>query len=433
MPLSRILKTSLIFLSLFTCYQIKIHIDDLLNQDNFNYQKNKDENTDYMNQHETQKLESLSKNECRQIFPCLTNGRWFLKNDLTPEDIQKRARMDEYIYEYLGFPRTFVRADGKCGTKFPPSPPLGKAGSVCDAYGKKPCCNEDFGRCGNTVEYCGCKNCTDFRNYLPAEISQWKTSDDKCRIKTFNHSKMCRFFKEHISEMLFVGDSLTRHVFTALALILTNDTAKGALNIKMTSKQREQCQGELQFIDRGKFNCHRIIAHRWEELPKVCGGKTNFKVNLEEAYNVKLVNRAKHAVKRLLNKTGAILVLNVGLHMGHNSKFVIEKYVGPIIDMVNNGTNGWPKIIWHNLHGIDNFLRSDVIELFTKWKRYNAEMEKYLKKRGVDVLDSGQLTRGIRSYDARHFGVGGNTLKVQVLMNYLEQWFQMCKKYEVRE
>ncbi|XP_031556338.1 uncharacterized protein LOC116293082 [Actinia tenebrosa] len=428
--LFKIFKITLIFLSFIVCYQFIYHMDCV---SRINYQTKEDKKITYESQHATIKPEYLSEDECHQILPCLTNGSWSLKDDLSPEDVQKRIKMDEYIYEYQGFPRTFTRSDGRCGRKYPPTPKARKAGSVCDAYSTQPCCNEDKGRCGSTPEYCSCKNCTDFRKYLPAELAQWKTNHDKCRMRDFKHAEACKFFTQHISEMLFVGDSLTRHIFTALALILTNNTAMGALNIKMKPKQREKCSGELQFIDAGKFNCHVSIARRWEELPPVCGGKTNFRINLEEAYNVQLLPRAKNAVRKLLNKTGSVVVLNVGLHMRHNSKHVIDKYVGPIVDMVTNSGNGWPKIIWHNLHGIENFLRSDINELFTKWKRFNAEMSTYLKTKRIAILDSGQLTRGIRSYDARHFGLGGNMLKAQVLINYLEQWFKTCRKYEIRE
>ena len=429
--LSRVLKITFFVLCFYICFQV-IYRTEFVSKGQCGYRTNRDDSDDIKNQNETAvESESLSKDECRDILPCLTNGSWSLKKDISKKDIEKRIQIDEFIYTYQGFPRTFIRSDGRCGRKFPPVPNLKKAGSVCDAYSTKPCCNEDEGRCGSTDKYCTCKNCTDFSQYLPAEIAKWNTWNEKCRMKEFNHVEACSFFSDHISEMLFVGDSLTRHIFTALALLLTNDTTKGALSIKKNVKRREQCQGELQFIDSGKFNCHVVIARKWQELPTVCGGKTNFEINLEQAYNLQSYPKAKNAVRRLLNKTGSVVVFNVGLHMGHDSKYVIGKYVGPIVDMVAQNGHGWPKMIWHNLHGIENFLRSDVNELFTVWKRFNVEMGQYMKSKGIVVLDSGQLTRGIKSYDALHFGLGGNMLKVQVLINYLEAWFKMCKKHEV--
>jgi hypothetical protein len=340
--------------------------------------------------------------------------------------------MDEFLSEYQGFPKTFSRKDGRCGKNATVTAD-GKGNAVCDPYSTRPCCNEMKGKCGITTEYCTCKDCRDFRNYLPAEIAQWNTRNQECRIKDFNHIESCNLLEKHVSEMVFIGDSLTRHFFVALAVLLTNNPSMGGLNANSDQKRREQCQGELQFIDRGRYNCHGIIAHRWEDLPQVCGGKGNFKVSLEEAYHYHLFPKAKKTVTRLLNKTGSVVVFNVGLHMLLRTEEIIHKYVGPLVDLVTRNSNGWPKLIWHNLHGIENFLKSDITELFTKWSRYNEELAPYLKRQGIAILDSSQLTRGIKSYDARHFGLGGNTIKVQVLLNYLKRWFEMCKRYETRE
>ena len=53
------------------------------------------------------------------------------------------------------------RNDGKCGSGYPL--PNGTA-AQCDPDGENPCCSSgEYGRCGNTREYCSCRYCTDFK------------------------------------------------------------------------------------------------------------------------------------------------------------------------------------------------------------------------------------------------------------------------------
>ena len=372
-------------------------------------------------------IQQYSKEKCKEILPCLTRGKWTLRDGLSVEDIEKRTDMDEFLLEYQGWPRKLTRPDGRCGKNYPVNPDV-KSTAICEPNSDKPCCNEVKQACGNTPEDCNCELCTNFTIYLPAEISEWNNLDEECRIKNLDHTDACELFQNHISEMVFVGDSLTRHFFVALVLLLTNNFATGALNPKADAKQRENCQGELQFIDRGKYNCHGFIAHRWEELQNVCGGKAKFKVSLEEAYCYERFPDAEKVVKSLLNKSGAVVVFNVGLHMSLNSADVIDKYVGHIVDMVAEYGNGWPKIVWHDLHSIENFLRSDIHTIFSPWQKYNQEMADYFRKVGIDVLAASQLTKELKSYDFRHFGLGGNMAKVQVLLNYLKTRFEHCNK-----
>lgn len=371
-----------------------------------------------------------TKAQCKALLSCLTNGTWTMQKGLKSEEIRKRNDMDAYMLEYQGWPRKLSRQDLKCGKGYSlDGQKNNDLMAICDGQSEHPCCNENKGACGNTPEYCNCESCTNFTKYLPAELAEWNTFEKHCRIEKLGHDEACEFFNNHISEMVFVGDSLTRHFFTALAILLTNNFATGALRTNIDKKQKQNCQGEFQFIDSGKYNCHGSIAREWEDLQNVCGETpVNFKVYLKEAYNYNLFPKAKKAVKSLLNKTGSIVVMNVGLHMSLNSYEVIENYVGPLVDMVAKNGSGWPKLIWHELHSVDNFLRSEIKSLFSSWNKYNDEMAEYFKKVKVDVLQMSRLTKDILSYDFRHFGLGGNMMKVQVLLNYLKTWFEDCRR-----
>lgn len=365
--------------------------------------------------------------QCTGLLKCLTNGTWTVQRGLNAEDISKRREKDAYMLEYQGWPRKLFRSDLKCGENYPPvGKSVGK--SICDGQSDKPCCNEKTQTCGNTQDDCTCESCTNFTKYLPAEISEWNVWNKECRIDNLDHTEACEFFNKHISEMVFVGDSLTRHFYVALVLLLTDNYATGAIRPEINQEQKEKCQGELQFVDSGKYGCHRFTAKKWEQLHNVCNGEVNFKVYLEEAYNYNLFPNAVKAIESLLNKTGSVVVMNVGIHMSLNSEEVIKKYVGPIVDMIASRGNGWPKLIWHDLHSVDNFLRSEIQPLFTSWKKFNHEMKEYFRKVQVDVLQTTLLTNSLLSYDFRHFGLGGNMAKLQVLLKYLRNWFQNCPR-----
>lgn len=127
-----------------------------------------------------------------------------------------------------------------------------------------------------------------------------------------------------------------------LSLLLTGDPWKGALRKNLSNIERDQCSGELQFVDRGKHSCHLKTIKAWDELSEnqVCGGKAQFK------------SLAEKAVTNLLGEPKAILVLRVGIHinLGLNATKVIAKYLRLLLALIESRGNGRPSIIWANTH-----------------------------------------------------------------------------------
>ena len=67
---------------------------------------------------------------------------------------------------YPGEPAMRWRFDGKCGSKYqlPDKTP-----AECDPDGKRPCCSQLSGACGNTTKHCSCVDCIDYR-----EVKKWR-------------------------------------------------------------------------------------------------------------------------------------------------------------------------------------------------------------------------------------------------------------------
>ena len=363
------------------------------------------------------------------LWLCLSNGSWSLRDGVTQDDLRRRREIDASILEYLDWPGILFRSDGRCGRSF--KVPGSSLPSLCDEYSDKPCCNEVTGLCGITAEHCECKTCRDFRRYVTAELAEWIPYSATCSIEEFSKASACEFLQKHVTNIVFVGDSLVRHFFAAFAILVTGDVMRGAQNIKLkpeSLEQLENCEGEYQFIDRGKYNCHGTIAHSWEELNRsqVCDGKGTFRMSLVEAYSLPFVDQAVATAQNLLGKKGSIMVIGVGLHMSTNHREVIDKYLTPILNVTEKDKSGWPLLTWVTIPAAQNYLKSSVDEHERPIKAFNSRMKTFCHQHNIQVLDMTDITDGIQSYDGRHFGFGGNMAKAQLLMNFLKLRVDTC-------
>lgn len=358
---------------------------------------------------------------------CLSNGSWILRDRITQDDIRRRREIDTSIQEYLGWPRSLFRQDKRCGKLF--KIPRTSFPSLCDDSSDAPCCNEAKGFCGKGADHCDCITCQDFSRYVSAEIAQWVPHSADCSGEEFSKNSACDFLQKHISNLVFVGDSLIRHFFTAFAILVTDDYMRGALNTKLKSEILKMCEGEYQFIDHGKYNCHGVIAHAWDELDtnKVCDGTGIFKLSLVEAYSSNFVGHAIIAARKLLGKTGSVLILGVGLHDSLNYREVIDNYLTPVLDVTKkNNTSGWPVIIWITVPTPKNYLKSSIRRLERKTNLFNSKMKMFCNQNNISVFDTTAITNGIRSFDGRHYGFGGNMAKAQLLMRFLKLRTEKC-------
>ena len=92
-----------------------------------------------------------------------------------------------------------------------------------------PCCYANI--CARkTTKGCVCDKCFDLRQRKLSELHEWKLKTNLTVVKCFTNESACRVIQRHnIRNILFIGDSLIRHVNTAFLIMFKNDMKKGAL------------------------------------------------------------------------------------------------------------------------------------------------------------------------------------------------------------
>ncbi|XP_001629363.3 uncharacterized protein LOC5508781 [Nematostella vectensis] len=376
------------------------------------------------------KIQAYIQHKCSPVLDRATRGAWKLKPHVTTADLDARRRLDMMLRTRKGWPQYLSHGDLRCGVHFPlPRPSFGKNKTMvfdiqgqCDPYSEAPCCHGYKGWCGAGAAYCECQGCVDYRAFIPAELGDWVTLD-KCHITNYTQNSACSLVNNRFSYITFMGDSLVRHLFSALLLILTRDRTYGALKFSARFKQKDMCRGDNQFVD---SMCHALTAMRWTDIskhPTFCPErKQSFKMDFVEAYNINHAKIALTFAKRMLYRRGSVILIGVGIHNGFNAPLVIEKYFGPILRLLQHSraTTGWPRLIWLSPHAAGPLkpLTYQRHQGNHAIQAFNAQMWQYCEEQNVTVFDTYNLTLGAQSFDGTHYGVGVNLLKAQLLLNY---------------
>lgn len=209
-------------------------------------------------------------------------------------------------------------------------------------------------------------------------------------------------------------------------LLLSGNLYSGAMPAKATQAERELCYADHQIAIK-KCNLE-IVAHKIEELEpnSICGGNINFHIDLVENYKKYLQDADMHQIRSYLGRKDSYVVLAVGLHYRLDFDKVIEVYVKKVLDVIEYEGNGWPKVVWMGIHAVPDFLLMNPLFDNPGISGFNTKMHKYLKSRNIDVIDTFDMSKDLFSYDGLHYGVGMNFLKVQILLNYLEEKYERC-------
>lgn len=372
---------------------------------------------------------------CKDVLSSATQGTWRLRPHTSTTALEARRQLDMILRQRKGWPRTLWHGDLRCGWKFPLPRPnyINSSGSVifdiqgqCDPQTDAPCCDGVKGWCGIGTSFCDCKNCIDFRNYLPAELSDWKPKSG-CLVNNFSQTGACALINDHMSYITFMGDSLVRHLFSSVMLILTNDFKHGALKKRTPSQFKKFCRGDSQFID---SMCHVHIAMRWKDIsihPTFCpqANPLRFKLDFIEAYNIKHAPVALTMIKRQLSRRGSVVLLGIGIHNSFNASLVIESYLEPIVKLLSKSRNGWPHLIWLTTHSAGPLKPRSFYQRQGNHAilAYNTKLTDYCRRFNITVLDTFNMTRGVHSFDGTHYGFGVNMMKAQVVFNYLREKF----------
>ena len=226
------------------------------------------------------------------------------------------------------------------------------------------------------------------------------------------------------------GDSLIRHVHTATLLHLTNNYETGAIPQNASDKDRQHCSGVLQIVHK---ECSvEVAAKNVDELhpDTICTGFTpnKFIVDLVQDYHRVLLQKVRDKINSVINRENTWLILGVGLHYQLEIDSLKREYLDKVFEILSHSSNGWPKILWVELHAFSGYIRQVEGPTMKKIENFNKLVEEYLEKRGAKVLKTFEITKNVKSYDGRHHGLGMNLLKVDLIMNYLEQFYRKNSK-----
>ena len=209
-------------------------------------------------------------------------------------------------------------------------------------------------------------------------------------------------------------------------LLLSGNPYSGAMPVKASKKDREFCYGDLQIAIK-KCNLE-VVAHRIDELTpnSICGGKINFHLDLVENYKKYLPDTDMKQIRQYLGRNNSFVVLAVGLHYRLDVDKVIDVYINKVLDVIESEGNGWPKIIWMGIHAVPNFLLMEPLFHNEGILKFNKQIHEYLRRRDVAVIDTFDMSKRLLSYDGLHYGLGLNFLKVNMILNYLEEQYERC-------
>ena len=251
-------------------------------------------------------------------------------------------------------------------------------------------------------------------------------------IKTYNEWSFCKMMREReFRNIIFVGDSQSRHVAQGLFLIASGDHMHGGMRVR-----NRKCAGDLQFSENkcgpGAFAttiktfCNRevTVKHYWPE------------------------NFYKALVWRVITSLrDTVLVWSEGSHytrpMDSYGMYNFVAYRDKLFDGAGNGLHALcgpsptiynrKHVMWMSVHARPAETSSRTQdETHSKVAQYNAQMRKFFESKQcgkVGFLDVWNMTLRFvqehadlvpfNSYDSYHYTIPVNILKAQLVLNHI--------------
>ena len=376
---------------------------------------------------------SNRSSKCHDVLKLMRNAKWMKRRNLTPVDEIQQSHTEVEIRKKRGIPIMLHRSDLRCGGKpfFLHSPDFGyPLPALCGVNGSTPCCNHATKRCGIDRNHCNCNRCTDFRKEISAELFDWIPTFNDCKFTNFTSEEACSLMSERISRLVLIGDSLVRHLFNAMMILFTNDPQRGSLRPSRDhpmNHEMENCEGAMQFVDGGTPSCHTktLTSIPLDTQRSFCRGHNKFDFFFKEYYNMDKAPDILETVRQNLNKEKTIIAVGVGLHIDLNAEKVQKYIMEPVLEIKKSSGSVWPYILWISVHAHGSLKDTyyNIPSHNDRVIRFNLDMENYLSAFGIPVFDTFNLTRGVRSIDGTHFGMGINIMKAQLFMNFIKETF----------
>ncbi|XP_046361618.2 uncharacterized protein LOC124138793 [Haliotis rufescens] len=347
----------------------------------------------------------IQSGEGTDVLKCMTIGHWKTR-PLSNEEKKKMYDFRESNHARFAFPPNFQRKDGRCGNLTYENVIYFRA--LCNPRGKTPCCFHNSCQMKPEKE-CVCEDCYDLRQEKYAEFSSWVPSDSRCSYREFSREDACQLLKG--STLHFVGDSLVRHIYTAMLLVLTGDYDYGALVSSASDATRKACKGIYMFTE--KF-CRLSLSYD----TKICGGEAKVVMKYID-YAHKGGEFLTH-VKTIRSKS--LIIVGIGIHNDFDINLIDKQYFGPVLREITHRNATQPLLLWANIHAPGMF-KSPVMkgQIRSDFVRFNTNMAKFMGDRNISVFETFNLTDGMSSFDGTHYGMGINVVKSNILLHYIAE------------
>ena len=235
---------------------------------------------------------------------------------------------------------------------------------------------------------------------------QWMTASETCILLSSGTRPI---------QIILIGDSITRHLYTALQILLRGDIVAGALDEDLDELGLE-CRCDLQFSSKP---CRKIIRYK-QPISKECSGARifNFGVSGPEhlGHNLTKIRGVLTA-----EATSVVLIGGWGLHNSLNAMPIIQGLVRPLALLSKAQPQYQMKLLCLGVHAIQSNHPPQYHSKQNnkKVERYNSLLKKECAKLDLPYFDSYSLTKNASSFDGLHYGLEVNTVKAQILLNWI--------------
>ncbi|CAH1798489.1 unnamed protein product, partial [Owenia fusiformis] len=292
--------------------------------------------------------------------------------------------------------------------------------ALCYPTSLKACCFKNH--CQNmTVKQCQCGECLDLRQRLHAEKHNWQPLSNQCPLTYYDPTLACDMLaQKNVKHIILVGDSLVRHFFGALLILLSGHMKDGAMKQNTKPDDREKCGYHLQFDEK---YCRKLN----DRTRTICNSKVQ--LTLREDYSLGLLQKSVAFIREQKNQ---VILFSTGLHNGLNfepTKVALQKYItdlGHGIFQHRSFTNhSRPRMLFMTPHypGLMKRARYLTNHQGTEdVKIYSDKMRQFLARYNIPMFNTSALTSHTFSFDGTHFGYGLNVHLSHILLNYISQF-----------
>jgi len=347
----------------------------------------------------------------------ITKNYWVKRKTYNKGSLNDVLQANMKMRRLKHWPEQLYHDDLKCGTKHPLQRDIkSQCNNLNIPYS---CCNNDIGKCGNDHEHCKCENCIDYKTIIYPELYEWKTTVEEFNLPMPTTQDTCEFLQQQFTSVTFIGDSLTRHLFEAFLIHLTDDPVNGAMKTSLSTNVLKECQGDYQFAE---AECRSKLALDWKNIranKKYCAALPNkIKSSYGGMFSTGQAKGALNLVKGKLTEKRPLILFGLGGHDSFNSQLLIQKYLDPVLKECKNQNKSKPVFVWLNIvaHGHLKFMSFLARQGNDRIIRFNQDLRNYCKENSILVFESFEMTKGVHSFDGTHYGQALNMQRLKKLL-----------------